>query len=193
MTSETPDDVKNLWQGQPVESPQISLTDLHPKARKFEKRVRWRNRREYAGVAIVIASFGYYIGEFPTPVVRIGCGLVIAGALFVVYALHKRGSARPVPAEMAYRTCLDFHRSELQRQRDLLRTVWSWYLLPFVPGLAVFLTGLAVEQMGGRWRPVIVFALVCAVLFTALERLNRWAARNIQRQIDALSTLEKES
>jgi len=44
--------------------------------------------------------------------------------------------------EIDGQSCIDFHRSELMRQHDLLATVWSWYLLPFTPGLVVFLIGL---------------------------------------------------
>ncbi len=202
MASETGDDVKNLWQNQQAEPIQISLAELHQKAQKLEQRVRWRNLGEYAASAIVIACFGFYIWKFPAPMVRLGCVLVIAGVLFVVYQLHKKGAAQAVPAEMAFRTCLDFHRQQLERQRDLLRGVWTWYLLPFVPGLAVFLFGLFRWTMKLPHAPahsrviIVTFALTaaaCALVFFAIGKLNQWAARKLQREIDALNQMEKES
>ncbi|MGO9862232.1 MAG: hypothetical protein ACLPLR_01365 [Terriglobales bacterium] len=202
MESETGDDVKNLWQNQQAEPIQISLVELHQKAQKLEQRVRWRNLGEYAASAIVVACFGFYIWKFPAPMVRLGCVLVIAGVLFVVYQLHKKGASRSVPAEMAFRTCLDFHRQQLERQRDLLRGVWTWYLLPFVPGLAVFLLGLFRWTMKLPHAPahtrviIATFALTaaaCALVFFAIGKLNQWAARKLQREIDALNEMEKES
>lgn len=202
MESETGDDVKNLWQNQQAEPIQISLVELHQKAQKLEQRVRWRNLGEYAASAIVVACFGFYIWKFPAPMVRLGCVLVIAGVLFVVYQLHKKGASRSVPAEMAFRTCLDFHRQQLERQRDLLRGVWTWYLLPFVPGLAVFLLGLFRWTMKLPHAPahtrviIATFALTaaaCALVFFAIGKLNQWAARKLQREIDALNQMEKES
>jgi len=119
-----------------------------------------------------------------------------------VYQLHKKGAARTVPAEMAFRTCLDFHRQQLERQRDLLRGVWTWYLLPFVPGIAVFLIGLFRWTMTLPHAPaharviIITFALTaaaCALVFFAIGKLNQWAAQKLQREIDALNEMEKES
>ena len=71
---------------------------------------------------------------------------MIAGALTVMFELHRRGSARTAPADLGLSTCIDFHRKSLERQRDALRTVWIWYLLPFVPGLAIFEIGSAINQ-----------------------------------------------
>lgn len=194
-------DMTDVWKNQPVERVEISLEEIRRKAQKLEKRVLWRNLREYAASAIVIASFGYYIWKFPAPMIRFGCVLVIAGTLFVVYALHKRGAARTAPAELAFRTCVDFHRKELERQRDLLHSVWWWYLLPFVPGLTVFLLGLfrwTMEQPNAPAHTgviVVTFALTavgCAILFVGVGKLNGWAARKLQREIDALDGLERD-
>jgi hypothetical protein len=202
MASEAGDNAKNLWQNQPVEPAQISLAELHEKAQKLERRVRRRNLREYAAGAIAIAGYGYYIWKFPTPIIRLGCVLVIAGVLFVVYMLHKRGHARAVPAEMAFRSSLDFYRHELERQRDLLRSVWTWYLLPFVPGLIIFGLGLFLRTMKQPNAPaharliVISFSLTAAfvaLVFIVIGKLNQRGARKLQRKIDALDSLEKES
>lgn len=202
MESETGDDLKNLWKSQQVEPAHISLDELQKKAKKLEKRIRWRNLVEYAASALVIVCFGIYLWKFPYPIARLGCVLVIAGTLFVVYTLHKKGSAQTVPAEMAFRTCLDFHRTELERQRDLLRGVWTWYLLPFVPGLIVFLLGIFLWAMKQPHAPahahviIVTFCLTavgCTLVFIAIGILNQWAARKLQREIDALDKLEKES
>jgi hypothetical protein len=194
-------DLTGVWKNQPVERLEISLVEIRRKAQKLEKRILWRNLREYAASVLVIAAFGYYISVFHSALIRTGCGLVIAGTLFVVFALHKKGAARTIPAELALRTCVDFHRRELERQRDLLRTVWSWYLLPFVPGMIVFQIGLLERALAQPNASAHAGAIVAssaipvvggAVVFVGIAKLNHWAAGKLQREIDALDRVEKE-
>jgi hypothetical protein len=201
MADETPDPMTKVWKSQSAEPTGISLDDVRRRARKLESRVFWRNGREYAACLLVVAAFGYYATEFEAMLIRAGCGLVIAGALFTVFRLHKMGAAREVPAELAFRTCTAFRRQELERQRDLLLGVWRWYLLPFVPGLAVFLVGLFAFTMqqphasAHRWGIAAVFGLTaagCALVFAGVAKLNHWAARKLQREIEALDRLEQE-
>ena len=202
MPNEANNTVKNIWQSQPGESMKISLAELQRKAKKLESRVQWRNVREYAASAIVIVAFGYYIFKFHDPLIRLGCVLVVAGTLFMVYTLHQRGAAQTVPAEMGLRPSLEFHRRELERQRDLLRSVWTWYLLPFVPGLSVFLVGLfrttmqqpnAAAHAGTIVAAYGLAAAGCAAVFVGIGKLNEWGARKLQREIDALNALEEKS
>jgi hypothetical protein len=49
------EDMKNLWQSQPTESPKIRPEDFRPKMDRFERRIFWRNLREYAASVVVIA------------------------------------------------------------------------------------------------------------------------------------------
>lgn len=201
MADETPDPMTDAWKRQPAELNGISLDDVRRQARKLESRVFWRNGREYAACLLVVAAFGYYATVFDATLIRAGCGLVIAGALFTVFRLHKMGAAREVPAELAFHSCLAFRRQELERQRVLLLGVWRWYLLPFVPGMAVFLVGLfafAMQQPHAsehRGAIVVVFGLTavgCALVFAGVARLNRWAARKLQREIEALDRMASE-
>jgi hypothetical protein len=181
----------------------MSAAELHLKAQKFEKRIWWRNLREYVASAIVIAGFGWYISLFHSTMTRTGCVWIIAATLFAMYTLHKSGGARTMPAELAFRTCVEFHRKELQRQRDLVRGVWWWGLLPLFLGLIVFSLGRLQEQAlkepNASTHPgemVINFALgmiVPALIFAGIWWLNHRAANRLQRRIDGLDALEKES
>jgi len=89
------------------------------------------------------------------------------------------------------------HRRELERQRDLARDVWKWCLLPFVPGLlatmAVPLLHLPPENwMDGASIGVSVI-LLWAAMFYAVWRLNKRGANKLQRQIDELNSMNRES
>ena len=175
-----------------MESVPISLAELRRRAQGMQTSVLRRNLREYAGSTFIIAAFGYYLWRFPTPLTSAGSVLSILGALYVMYQITQRGSARIPPADMTAHTCLDFYRRELERQRDLLRTVWSWYLLPLIPGPVLFLAGLTLEHLAGRWLPAAALMVVGAIGFLGIGWMNRSAARGLERQIDALRAMQKE-
>lgn len=195
----------NLWQGQPTEPARISPEDFRGRMQKFERTIAWRNIGEYLASAIVVIVFGFYAWKFPTLALRIGCGLIIAGTLYVVYQLHQKASSKPAPAEWALTNCIEFQRRQMIRQRDALRSVLTWYLLPFVPGMFVFLLGLFQFVMGivrsaGRPFPMGIalasfafIALCITVVFFVVWKLNDWAAKKLQVQIDELDELTKDS
>jgi hypothetical protein len=87
------------------------------------------------------------------------------------------------------------------RQRDLLSSVWKWYLLPFAPGMILFLLGLlkfVLDQPASHLHYsliALVFGLTfagCAGVFALVGALNHWAAKDLQRKIDALDAARAE-
>jgi hypothetical protein len=197
MTNESAsDNMKNLWQSQPAEPTRIRLEDLRKKMNKFDRRIFWRNVREYAAGVMVIAAFGFYEWRLHGLLLRVGSGLMIAGTLYVMYQIHRRASLQSASADLGLSTCIQFHRKSLERQRDALRTVWSWYLLPFVPGFAVFLLGSTMSQWAahpGNLGHFVIASLISptlvAAVFFAIWELNRRAAEKLQTQIDELDAL----
>ncbi|MBM3738862.1 MAG: hypothetical protein FJW39_24060 [Acidobacteria bacterium] len=75
-----------------------------------------------------------------------------------------------VPADLALKLGIDFHRAELERQRDLLQGIWSWYPLPLVPGMVVLNIGFA--QRSGSLRPALIVGGACAAVFIGVGWLN---------------------
>ena len=190
------EDMESLWQSQAAEPLKLCPEDFQQKMRAFERKIFQRNAREYVACAVVIASFGYYEWRFHELVIRVASALIIAGALYVMFQIHRRASPQTVPADLGMSTCIDFYRTSLERQRDALRTVWTWYLLPFVPGLAVFLLGSIMNQWaahsGGLGHFVIGFlslpGITIAVYFV-VWKLNRLSAQRLQAEIDELNAL----
>jgi hypothetical protein len=196
----SPHDLKSLWQNQAAESFTISVEELRKASHKFTRKIFWRNIREYLAAAIVILGYGYYIYRFSNVIVRLGSVLIMAAAVWVAFRLHKRGSSRAMALDMDAQSCVDFHRAELVRQHDLLSNIWKWYLMPFAIGLAVFLIGLlqmALSRPGARLHygdiavGYGVAVAACAGVFAFIAKLNRWAARKLQKQIDALDALKQ--
>ncbi len=204
MTSNGDFNICDLWQHGSGEAPRFTPDDLRASISKLERAITRRNLREYLAAALVLGIFAYYAWIFPTMLLRIGCGLIIAGTAYVIYQLHRKASGRPAPAEMGLRNCIDFQRSELVRQRDALNAVWSWYLLPFLPGMAVFLAGLfqftkSITEAAGRQfhtaAAIAGFSVVAgcvAMVFVLIWMLNKRTARQLQMQIEDLDWLTRD-
>lgn len=180
-------DLKALWRDQPAEeTPPLTLEIIH--ARGFQDRIKRRNLIEYVASAFVVAAFGAYIVILPDPLLKIASGMVILGTLVVVHQLHKRGSARPVPGVDA----LAFHRAELVRQRDMARSVWLWYLAPFLPGLVLFQAAMILDHPLAPLSWKLTTPALTLAFFIFCWRLNLRAARRLQAMIDELDALKRD-
>jgi hypothetical protein len=181
------DDLKGAWQGQPITSEALPLAALRAGAVRVQRRVALRNALEYLACFGVVAYFVVCLAIFPFPWMRAGSVLLILGTLFVAWQLRDRAAAAPLPREWGERPWLDFHREQLERQRDALRSAWLWYVAPFVPGVIAFRWGVETELGAsaafarGLWTDVSIAAVFAAVIV-----LNRYAAHRCQRRLDAL-------
>jgi hypothetical protein len=186
------DPLQTLWKSQNQEIFTMSLADIHTRAARFQSRIRTRNLIEYAAAALVVTVFAWIAWEIPQPVVRAGAALMALGALYVCWRLH--AMARAASAEemnAGAQTWADFHRAELVRQRQALSTVWRWYLAPFIPGVIVFVAGVAfAPELGAPfWAGAATFAAgagFVAALFAAVSWLNARAVRRLDAEIAAL-------
>jgi hypothetical protein len=187
-------DIKKLWQNQVTESLPMPLEELQRKAKMFRSRIRRRNIREYVAAAILIVWVGSGLLRFSTPLNRAGQITIIAGVVYVVWQLRRRASTAILPVEASASNWLDFHRRQLERQRDALRSVWKWYLAPLIPGIALLLAGLSrtIEQRTGSIALIPAVAAANIVVFGAVWCLNVRAARRLQRRIDELDALQKD-
>lgn len=182
-------DVQRLWRDQPSEEVQMSAQEVRELADKFERVISRRNRREYTAAAFVSVWFSVWAWFAESAVVALGCWLAVLAALWVVFHLHRHGAARRPAGEQEVMSCLEFHKSELVRQRDLLRSVWWWYLLPFVPSLLLILAGYWLE--GPERGFLLAVGIFEAVAFVGIGLLNQRVARQLQRKIDDLDGVRK--
>lgn len=185
------DPIRALWAGQKTEDFALSPEALRRKARGFQKTIRQRNMTEYMAAGLVIAVFGWMAVIIPEPVVRLGCGLIAAGALYVCWKLHALAGAAGADEIDAAASLADFHRVQLMRQRAALATVWRWYLLPFVPGIIVFLAAVSFTPANpaplAAKLAVFGFAAgICAAVFGAVWWLNARAVKALDAEIAGL-------
>jgi hypothetical protein len=181
------DDPRTIWQDQEVEEMKLSLDELHSKANRFKTRIWRRNLREFLASVVVVLCFGWSLWSTPAVVVRIADALVIAGALFYAWYLWKWGTPKSLPADLGRTDSVQFYRGELQRQRDLLRSVWAWALGPLVPGLALgFAYEIATAAPAKRLFHIALVAASAAFL-AFVGWLNWRAARRLDRRIAEIS------
>ena len=180
------DEFRNVWQKQEVEEMKISVDELRAKAAKFHSRIRWRNLREQAACLVVVVSFGAMGLKSSQTIPRISFALIVAGAIYIAWHMQRRGAPKSLPADMGRANCVGFYRRELERQRDLLSSVWKWYLGPLIPGMALLIIyGLVIVAPGRRWF-AIVYAVFAAVAFWVVGWMNQRAAQRLNSQIAEL-------
>lgn len=170
----------------------MSLADIHTRAERFQLRIRTRNWIEYAAAGFVVAFFGWMAATVPEPIVQIGAVLIVLGALYVCWKLHQLGRAASGDEMNAgAQSWAAFHRAELTRQSDALRTVWRWYLAPFVPGMLVFLAGVSFTPanpapLAARLTVFLVGLALMGAMFAAIAWLNAQAVKRLDAEIAAL-------
>lgn len=187
-----PNDMRSVWQNQKTEGIQMSVDEIRRRAGKFQSKIYRRNAREYVASFIVVVFFGYEFWRAPDLLTHAGFALMIAGVLYIAWQLHARGSARSLPGELGLSSNLEFHRRELERQRDLIRNVWPWYLGPVIPGWVVLTAALARTNPGHLRHIGLSLTLLdtfAALFFVFIWKLNQRGARRLQHRIDELKAL----
>ncbi len=186
------DPFQKLWTQQTQDPFAMSLADVHAHAQRFQTRIRTRNIIEYLAAAFVVTFFVWTAFTVPEFIVQVGAALIAAGALYVCWQLHRQGrAATRAELEAGAQSWVVFHRSQLARQREALRTVWGWYLAPFIPGMAVFLAGVSFTEANPAPLPakLAVFLTGCgliAAVFAAVGWLNSLAVKKLDAEIGAL-------
>ena len=89
-----------LWQSQPVEDFKMSAEAIRLRAGKFERKISRRNLRESIAAVAVIIGFSYFFARTPELPLRITWGLFIAGTIWVLVQLHRKGAPKSMPADI---------------------------------------------------------------------------------------------
>lgn len=187
------DPISDLWTRQHQDARPPSPEALVRAHARLRRRIWWRDALEYVAGTIGIAAFVNVAVKAPDWGIRIGSAAIILGMLVVFANLWRRRIRAPDDALAG--PSLAFHRAQLVAQRDALASVWRWYLGPLVPGMAIFLAGVAHSAaghmpLGAALLGAGAAALPIAAVFYGIHRINRFAARRLQHRIDALDRNE---
>lgn len=191
----TPEEfARGSWQDGTAAAPLPPLEELRGRADRFRRKIVRRNWIEYAAGIFVLVAFGFGMVTAPLAALRIGCALTVGGTLVILWQLHRRASPLTPMEQGGQLSVLDYQRRELVRQRDALDSIFTWYLLPLVPGMLVILASplLSLPLAQWDWPPVDAqMAMAFPVfVFVVIYLLNKRAARQLQGQIDEIEALQ---
>ncbi|TGX50142.1 hypothetical protein E5A73_17110 [Sphingomonas gei] len=183
------DSLATLWTQQQHDAAPLDAEALARADARFRRRIRIRDSVEYlAGLlgAGIFANIAVHAADWE---IRIACAAIILGTVVVMRNLWRRRPKAPDAALGAASHA--FHRANLVAQRDLLLSVWRWYLAPIVPGMVLFL--LAAARASAEHMPLAVALAASGVagtlvgaMFWGIHWLNRAAARRLDVAIAAL-------
>ncbi|SFV09444.1 hypothetical protein [Pseudoduganella namucuonensis] len=180
-------DPKQLWKTQPAATAPLTEEELKKRASGFQRGIRLRNLIEVLAAVFVVYCFGRYIWTYPQPLIQLGSALIILATFVVIHQLYRRTSGGPPPSADAALPSRDFHRAQLVRQRDALRSVWLWYIAPFVPGMALFRWGVETSlDASAPFARGLGANLGIAGVLLSIFLINLYSARRLQREIDQL-------
>jgi hypothetical protein len=183
-------EAQQIWQSQPVEGTEMSVEAIRLRAANFERRISRKNLREFITCLLVAAGFVYFFAIMPGISFRVTWGLFIVGMVWIAVQLRLNGKPRTMPEGLGTSTSLDFFRSELERQRDLVGNVWRWHFGPLIPGYMAFNVALMLRRPVG-WTELALLDAFFVAVFVGAWRLNMRCARNFQRTIDSLPPAER--
>jgi len=190
--------VQNLWQNQPQEDFTMSIEEIRQKASRFQGTISARNARELIVGVVLVIVFGVSAYLAQSPLGKAAELLSAAGVAFVMWQLLRQARAATIDEVCLVSDWAGFHRAQLVRQRDALRTVWLWYLAPLVPGgvlhwIAVSQADLAEGNLAAALAKTGLGILVVLLVFGGIYWLNLKAADSIQTEIDDIDRLNQDN
>ncbi|MBD8065523.1 hypothetical protein IC608_08550 [Devosia sp. PTR5] len=169
---------------------------LETRARRLDDRIRTRNLWEFVAgglvvaASIAIAALTLLSSPWNAPALTIAGGFILLGlgALVAMWQLRRRTS--PPRIDGAAPT-LGHYRAELVRQRDALRSVFRWYIAPFLPGF-ILIYGATLFDAGALWS-VLLPALATLIFLSWVVYANHRAAACIDTEIADLDRTAQET
>jgi hypothetical protein len=183
---------QEIWQLQGLEAPRVSAAYMRHRASDLARRTRIRNRSNYAigvlGALFMAWCFWKYPEKFlHRPLMIAGLALCALASVYLLVRWHHLTSAAQGSEDAGLLDSLTFYRRQLERQRDARR---NWRRrLPVVPGLIMVLASFMLELNPTPWTLLAIVAIFFVGVFFLTTVFEEWAARQLQREIDALDLL----
>lgn len=183
------EDLRALWRSQPVEVSDVRLEEVRARVEAQLARIR-RARILLVACALLGAGLGAKLAVgAPTPLLRLGEGLLSAGFLLLLVLGWRRLSRVPPETTEA---CVDFLRETLARRRRAVRGQWVGLIAPLLPGLGVMLVGLVIASEG-RWLRLAPIAALLALWLVILLLIQAREAAKVTAEMAWLDRLTGEA
>lgn len=193
------DELKQIWQQQPLRTPDASpqqlVAAMQKHASQFRHIIEARDIRELVACAVVVVIFGIFFFNHGSQVSRLGDLIVIGSAIFIAWKLiATRREHRPAPPGATTIESLRVELESVRAQSRLLGSVLWWYLLPGFIGLVISTWGGLPVNDPGAMRVMIPTYIVMTLVFIAVDwfvyRLNQRAVatqlRPLEEQLEAM-------
>jgi hypothetical protein len=174
------DELRRLWQSNEPEKKMnnvISISEIREQSTAFERKMRFRNMREYVAASIIVVAFGWRALHAHSWLEAASCVELVGAAIWITSALLKKGESDP-GHNATLKQLLHYHRSQMDRQIKLLSRVMVWYLAPIAVGLVGLLAADAMRL--GLTPTILGTMIVFVVLFVAIAILNKRAAAKLE-------------
>ena len=181
-------DLKNIWKNAP-EKEQIQfdkhkiLNDMNVELKKIDNSIKWRNVREIIAALIAVFIFARTFLYTDSLWVKVGAGLIIPAALFVIYKLLAvRNSQQSIDHSTSIKDQLLQTRDYLTREQNLLKNILYWYILPLMIPVVIMNFGISGLSFFG----LIYLAIVGAFSYF-VHYLNQKGAKKFDPYIDQIN------
>ena len=177
----------------------MSVEEVRLNARKFLRRKQRDLIARSAFVILAAVSFGIFLMNARITSLRFVAGLVMASLLTnTVWGLSRaylrsRGNWYLVHAgpNAAMTSCIEFYRSELERNREYTRQP-AWQLVTVLVIIAWMTRDALMRSSSDPFRVVLPYVLFAAAGMIVLVAVRKLQARRVQDYIDALDMFEDE-
>ena len=174
-------DPRGLWQQQNVSASGMTPEEVRRASAALERQAKWREWRVYLASLIWMPLMGILILHNTDSWVRWGQALILYGGLVAIWeqAWHSPAHSRVEGPDF-----IDAWRIQLERERERLRSMQRWQLVPYLPGVVLVIVGAARHGAQASWFVLNVGGLV--LLYAWLRWLKGRAIRRLEDQLDAL-------
>ena len=185
-------DLRQLWQAFETEKTPVSAEQIHRSAQRFIR----KNRRDLIArfiFALLAAAFcGTIFANARLASVRIVAGLVTAMLVATAVRRVYRAFKSTAGSRMPWNACVEFYRSELEKQRALA-TVPAWQLLVAMLVIGWLGRNILTRSISDPTEILMHIVLLAAAGLIVLMAIRKLQGRRIQADIDALNKFETET
>jgi hypothetical protein len=175
-----------------VVSPRMSREALFREIRHYERVTRRSSRIEMVGGLLAAAFLGVVAWLVPDPIMRLGCVSGMLGACYVAWSITSATRNR-VPDDLDFSRSLAQYREELEHHRQVLTSLWRWYLLPLAAGPAVIALVMIRDAiaLGRPLNGIAIFTGTMLLVGCCTAQVGRSSATQLRQRIDALASVQE--
>jgi hypothetical protein len=191
------EEIKKLWKNASAEElarfdKAAFMTNLDDKLQQTEAAIKKRDRLEIAVAIALVPVFGALAFVVPATLSKIGCVIIAAYCLLVIYKLRQvKKYKKPVNMGLPVREQLMSSRRYYEAERKLLDSVLWWYLLPPFVGIALFHGGISKSWTGFGIHMLIAFAVMAGIYALNKQAVKKEFNPLLEKIEKALAQLEE--